>query len=315
MVGCCCVDEPCCGHRLAREDGKNRPSLVLTLESRQRWQAFALSGASPPSCSPLTVPPTTTITSQDITLTYANPVPSAFLSGAGPGSWDEAFFFPARGWYLGPSVTLWAVSGDPVWTGSQTPITGRYFFHNCRLGVWLDSDTTIIADTPGTSPGPEWQNYLGLRRVEWSGTLNVDYSYTTANTPGGPSIAGPQYALRTNGAYQSGVAAGAGAVIRGYILKDFGLSACSPVMGEVEVLHQCRNPYQNPCETIIPSPGRYLAPMRLQETYTPNTNSELNPLDTDMGSVSSTPPSAVLALESTHYVEEQFHLLFTISEP
>lgn len=311
MVGCCCVDEPCCAHRLAREDGKNRPSLVLTLESRQRWQAFSI-----PGCSPLTVPPTTTITSQDITLTYANPVPSAFLSGAGVGSWDEAFFQPAKGWYLGPSVTLWAVSGDPVWTGSQAPITGKYFFHNCRLGIWLDSDTTIIADTPGISPAPEWQAYVGLRGCEWDGTgSEVTFYYGHAGTAG--QQRGPQYSLRTNGLYpESGAAAGAGAVLRGYILKDFGLSACRPILGESETITQARHPgTSTPCDSGSPSPGRYLAPMRLQETYSPNTNSELNPLDTNMGSVSSTPPSAVLTLESTHYVEEQFHLLFTISEP
>lgn len=310
MVGCCCVDEPCCAHRLFRTDGKNRPSLVLTLESRQRWQAFAI-----PGCSPLTVPPTTTITSQDITLTYQNPIPSAFLSGAGAGSWDD-LFQPAQGWYLGPSVTLWAVSGDPVWTGSKTPITGRYFFASCRFGIWLDSDTTIIADTPGISPAPEWQNYLGLRRVEWSGTLNVDYNYTTANTPGAGSIAGPQYALLTSGLFPiSGASAGGGSAVRGYILKDLASIDCRPIFGESEIVHQCRNAFQVPCSGGSPSPGRYLAPMRLQETYSPNTNSELNPLDTNMGSVSSTPPSSVLALESTHYVEEQFHLLFTLSEP
>lgn len=308
MVGCCCVDEPCCGHRLAREDGKNRPSLVLTLESRQRWQAFAI-----PGCSPLTVPPTTTIMSQDITLTYANPVPSAFLSGAGTGSWDEALFFPARGWYLGPSVTLWAVSGDPVWTGSQTPITGRYFFHNCRIGIWLDSDTTVVTDTPGITPAPEWQTYIGRRQCEWLVTgSGVGFYYGHTGNAG--SQVGPLYALLTDGRYPAGTTPDSEPV-RGYILKDFALSACSPVMGEAIILTQSQNAGGTPCDGGSPVAGRYLAPMRLQETYTPNTNSELNPLNTNMGSVSSTPPSAVLALESTHYVEEQFHLLFTISEP
>lgn len=309
MVGCCCVDEPCCAHRLFRTDGKNRPSLVLTLESRQRWQAFSI-----PGCSPLTVPPTTTITSQDIALTYQNPIPSAFLSGAGAGSWDD-LFQPAQGWYLGPSVTLWAVSGDPVWTGSQTPITGRYFFASCRFGIWLDSDTTIIADTPGTSPAPEWQTYVGLRECEWDGTgSEVTFYYGHAGTAG--QQRGPQYALRTNGLFpEAGSAAGAGAVLRGYILKDLSSLACRPIFGETETVTQSRNPGSTPCSSGSPSPGRYLAPMRLQETYSPNTNSETNPLNTNMGSVSSTPPSAVLALESTHYVEEQFHLLFTISEP
>lgn len=314
MVGCCCVDEPCCAHRLAREDGKNRPSLVLTLESRQRWQAFAI-----PGCSPLTVPPTTTITSQDITLTYANPVPSAFLSGGigfGPplGSWDDNFFQPAKGWYLGPSVTLWAVSGDPVWTGSQTPITGRYFFHNCRIGIWLDSDTTVVTDTPGITPAPEWQTYIGKRQCEWVATgSGVGFYYGHTGNAG--SQVGPLYSLLTDGRYPAGTVVDSEPV-RGYILKDFSLSACNPVMGEAIILTQSRNPGGTPCDGgITPDPGRYLAPMRLQETYTPNTNSELNPLNTNMASVSSTPPSSVLALESTHYVEEQFHLLFTLSEP
>ncbi len=314
MVGCCCVDEPCCAHRLFRTDGKNRPSLVLTLESRQRWQAFSI-----PGCSPLTVPPTTTITSQDITLTYQNPIPSAFLSGGigfGPplGAWDD-FFFPSQGWYLGPSVTLWAVSGDPVWTGSKTPITGRYFFASCRFGIWLDSDTSIATDTPGISPAPEWQNYIGRRRCEWVATeSDVRYYYGHASTSAG-SQAGPQYALLTDGRYVAGSSTGYTTDVRGYILKDLSSLACRPIFGEEQILTQSQNAGGTPCDSGSSAPGRYLAPMRLQETYSPNTNSELNPLNTNMGSVSSTPPSAVLALESTHYVEEQFHLLFTISEP
>jgi hypothetical protein len=311
MIGCCCTDEPCCAQRLFREDGKNLPKLTLTLESRQRWQAFSI-----PGCSPLTVPPTTTITRQDITLTYANPVPSAFLSGAGSGSWDEAFFTPAQGWYLGPSVTLWAVSGDPVWTGSKTTITGKYFFHKCRLGIWFDSDKTIATDTPGVTPAPEWQAYVGLRECEWDSTgTEVTFYYGHAGTAG--QQRGPQYSLRTNGLYEAGAAAGGGAVLRGYIIKDFTSITCRPLLTETEAITQALYPgTATPCDGGgSPSPGRNLAPMRLQETYTPNTNSELNPLNTNMGSVSSTPPSAVLALESTHYVEEQFHMLFTISEP
>jgi|694.fasta_scaffold29009_6 hypothetical protein len=310
MIGCCCTDEPCCAQRLFREDGKNLPELTLTLESRHRWQAFALAGASTPECSSLTVPPTTTITSQELTLTYANPVPSAFLSGAGSGSWDD-LFLPAKGWYLGPSVTLWAVSGDPVWTGSKTPITGKYFFHNCRLGVWLDSDTTVATDTPGVSPAPEWQNYIAKRRVEYVGTgSNVDYNYTNAGQPGLSTIAAPQYALRADGTYAS-----FGGTLRGFIIKDFASIICRPLITELIAPHQCNSIYQNPCSSSIPAAGRYLAPMRIAETFASNANSELNPLNTNMGSVSSTPPSAVLALESTHYVEEQFHMLFTLTEP
>jgi hypothetical protein len=303
MIGCCCTDEPCCAQRLFREDGKNLPELTLTLESRQRWQAFALAGASTPTCSSLIAPPTTTITSQEITLTYANPIPSAFLSGAGAGSWDD-LFFPAKGWYLGPSVTLWAVSGDPVWTGSATTITGKYFFSPCHLGIWFDSDATILEDVGGER-APEWQNYIGLRQVDWLGTSsNVSYNYFSANTPGS-GVNLPQYTLRTDGSIST---PGVGAVVRGFILKDFGPSGCRPILSETIVPEQCLSVYQNPCSSSIPSPGRHLAPMRLQEPFD-------NPLNTNMALVSSTPPSSVLALESTHYVEEQFHMLFTLTEP
>jgi hypothetical protein len=308
MIGCCCTDEPCCAQRLFREDGKNLPELTLTLESRQRWQAFSI-----PGCSPLTVPPTTTITSQDITLTYANPIPSAFFPPTThegePLYWPD-FFFPQKGWYLSPSVTLWAISGDPVWTGSVTPITGRYFFHQCFLGIWLDSDTTIVADTPGISPGPEWQNYVNARAVEWSSGLGVGYYYGH----GGAFELQPKYALRT---YGLATAVVAGGEFRGFILKDFASITCRPLLTEIETPVQARHPGPaTPCDGgASPSAGRYLAPMRLQETFAANANGELNPLNTNMALVSSTPPSSVLALESTHYVEEQLHMLFTISEP
>jgi hypothetical protein len=309
MIGCCCTDEPCCAQRLFREDGKNLPELTLTLESRQRWQAFSI-----PGCSPLTVPPTTTINSQDITLTYANPIPSAFFppttNEGEPTYWPD-FFFPQKGWYLSPSVTLWAISGDPVWTGSVTPITGRYFYHTCFLGIWLDSDTTIAADTPGIAPGPEWQNYINKRRVEWEGTLDVEYYYGH----GAGSELLPKYSLHTNGLWAAPIV---GAEIRGFILKDFGALTCRPLLAEIESMTQARHPgTSTPCDGgVTPTAGRNLSPIRLAETFNPpNTNNELNPLNTNMGSVSSTPPSSVLALESTHYVEEQFHMLFTISEP
>lgn len=306
MIGtgqCCCGDEPCCANRLFRGAG-SVPTLNLTLESRQRWDAIGPASG----CSTLLIPPTTTITSQELTLTHEYPIPGAFLDDLWPET--QEFFDASQGWYLSPSATLFAVEGDPVFTGSKTPVTGRYFFANvlippgtsvCALGFWLASDH-LVQDL-GCSD-PEWYGYIsGMRPVKYGTSVAVGFTYGEAALSGFPYLS-----LSTD--FPASVAPIGN--LRAFILRGLGFptGACYPLLAEGEFL---KNKRGLSCSSSF-GEGRYVAPIRLAEEATQDCG-DVNPFNTNFDSVSDEPPAELIALESTHIVEEEFHILATLSEP
>lgn len=170
-------EKPCCKNYMFRGaiGGGGVQSFDLTLEALHGWYVYSDPAADydlpfrtqESLSSPLTLP-----------MTYEYPIPDAFMDV------DPSVGFPdnrmpydaARGWYISPSVTFLQIPGDPVYTGSTQPLTGRWYYADCVLGFWLDEEHQAVIEsgrvvTMGTFRN--WMNYVG------SGVFSPD-----------PSIAG-----------------------------------------------------------------------------------------------------------------------------
>jgi len=314
-MGCnCCTERPCCGNRLFRGPG-SVDTLTLSLESRQTWRALTT------GCSPVLspAPVVTSFGNQDLTLTYEHPIPSSFLTGLSTGS--SAMFTASDGWYVSDSVSLFAIGGDAIWTGTKTPVSGRYFYArttsaatNCTLGFWFGSDQMNHAANPALECGyPEWYYFMGVRPLHY--TSGAGYPGTIYNWLAlGPNQHVPAKVITISASLRAALLFGVGAVDWAGLSVNSLVSTCSPVIQEHETLFDYDVTYYGGvCGGTI-TPGVYPSRIRQAQTFAGSPCSELNPLNTSLTAGSGTPPAALAALSGTHAVFEQLSLWVTISE-
>jgi hypothetical protein len=384
--GCCCADVPCCGKRLFQGVGGVQ-ELTLSLESRQTWEIVGASTACDPTSYhfpygslPIGEPETRILTAADVTLTYEE-IPAVFLadivgqewqsitpevdhvggtsnpcslsSGSEGSSPTQGFFEPSEGWYVSPSMTFYQVPGDNIWTGTKSPITGKYFlariykwqnaspntwpdcltatpvkvFDRCVFGFWFDADQSFGGELFGDPAA------IDCYRASWfarnprykeiqNGVVNsgtADF-YPLQRSPNGAS------GYTTNGLGSIivypviGSGSGAYYMARGVFLTGVYLlgsssESCNPVIGE------CGGPsvgdWGCPKKALGDFPSRvglWSSPFRGAEILTYGPCTETNYYDTDCAAVSETPPVNIAALLTSYIVSEIFYLHYTVSE-
>lgn len=317
LGGCCCTETPCCGNRLFL--GAGSPAITLSLESRQTWRALTTSCGLVLSPAPVV----TSFGSQNFTLTYETPISPVFLSGL--TGLSAGYLTASDGWYVSESVNLFQISGDTLWTGTTTPVGGKYFYARasdggtlCLIGFWFDVDQTLGTYPPVSFCSvPTWQYYIGRRPLYYSGGSPDEG--LSINHEDGATQAVPRLLFNTATACRGIGILGIGSEYQN-IYTTPPIRACSPVVYEHEGLYDYDVDVTVPESTGVPvcggtiTPGVYPSRIRQAQAFASSPCGETNPLNTSLSSGSATPPSALAALSGTHAVYEQLSMWITISE-
>lgn len=222
-------EKPCCGNYMFRGAfGGGLQSFTLTMEALHGWAFYnALPTYTPPAWSQESLSSPVALT-----MTYEHPIPDAFLNGLQqePGT---AWFTPevaAKGWYISPTVTFMAFPGDPLYSGTSEPATGRWFYGpDCRMGFWLSGDYVANQTRDGVLRDDFFMAYLfGLNTVQapdsyfpafvgtassFHGSASGRKSYISGTTIYNPPLSAPPIAVRH---------------LRGFDLFSFGGASCRP---------------------------------------------------------------------------------------
>jgi hypothetical protein len=161
MIGNCCCD--CESFMFRGASGGSLSSFEITMEPLHGWAVRdAIPTYAPPAWSQESF---SSPVSMD--MTYEYPIPDAFANGLiGSGKTFSSTEI-ASGWYVGPSMTLLAFTGDPAFSGTKEPITGRWFYGpDGRIGFWLDTDYPYSGFFPSV-----YQPQFGLWYLNRTGAL------------------------------------------------------------------------------------------------------------------------------------------------
>lgn len=168
-------EKPCCGNYMFRGAfGGGLQSFDLTLEALHGWYVYSDPAADydmpfrtqESLSSPLT-----------LTMNYEYPIPDEFMD-------VEEWQYPggrmpydaSKGWYISPTVTFMQIPGDPVYTGTSIPVTGRWYYSECELGFWFDEDRLYDYVLRIGLPVRPWMNYVGFQLPGSGGIPNGEFS-------------------------------------------------------------------------------------------------------------------------------------------
>lgn len=317
-------ERPCCGNRLFRGPGSLSP-VTLSLESRQTWRAIST------SCSPVLSPSpiVASLGGTDIALNYEWPIPSSVQSGA---TWVDPLgsLDTTKGWYVSDTVNLFQIPGDPVWTGTKTPVSGRYIFAvfnlsggglECVVGFLFDDEWQWPASAsppPANGTRAEWLWYMGQRDVAYKASVNTSGPLFNHAAASGTLSPLGKLAPLSDGTYRRAVFFWSITGERQNLYTTPPVRSCAPLIQERETLYDYDVPFtmvsSTPACGTLPSPGVYLSPMRQQQTFGASPWAEVNPLNTALSAGSATPPPAFSAISGTRIVFEQLSLWVTLSE-